>query len=88
MDMVRVPDWAIEAAGQEMRGMGQDAATYHPGLYLTPAQVKRESVLIFIILLLSILNFLSRNDFSSNAERSSRSTHSRTSEVQAQGSSY
>ncbi|KAL8042032.1 hypothetical protein ABFX02_09G023600 [Erythranthe guttata] len=40
--MVRVPDWAIEAAGQEMRGMGQDAATYHPGVYLTPAQ--REAV--------------------------------------------
>lgn len=39
VDMVRVPDWAIEAAGQEMRGMGQDAAMYHPGLYLTPAQV-------------------------------------------------
>ncbi|XP_057804591.1 E3 ubiquitin-protein ligase SIS3 isoform X2 [Salvia miltiorrhiza] len=42
VDMVRVPDWAIEAAGQEMRGMGQDAAMYHPGLYLTPAQ--REAV--------------------------------------------
>lgn len=42
VDMVRVPDWAIEAAGQEMRGMGQEAATYHPGLYLTPAQ--REAV--------------------------------------------
>lgn len=39
MDMVRVPDWAFEAAGQEMRGMGQDTASYHPGLYLTPAQV-------------------------------------------------
>lgn len=37
--MVRVPDWAFEAAGQEMRGMGQDTASYHPGLYLTPAQV-------------------------------------------------
>lgn len=42
VDMVRVPDWAMEAAGQEMRGMGQDAAMYHPGLYLTPAQ--REAV--------------------------------------------
>ncbi|GER38524.1 RING finger protein [Striga asiatica] len=42
VDMVRVPDWAIEAAGQEMRVMGQDAAAYHPGLYLTPAQ--REAV--------------------------------------------
>lgn len=37
--MIRVPDWAFEAAGQEMRGMGQDAAAYHPGLYLTPTQV-------------------------------------------------
>lgn len=36
--MIRVPDWAFEAAGQEMRGISQDAATYHPGLYLTPAQ--------------------------------------------------
>lgn len=37
--MVRVPDWAFEtAAGQEMRGMGQDTA-YHPGLYLTEPQV-------------------------------------------------
>ncbi|OWM65395.1 hypothetical protein CDL15_Pgr008985 [Punica granatum] len=42
VDMIRVPDWAFEAAGQEMRGMGQDAATYHPGLYLTPTQ--REAV--------------------------------------------
>ncbi|KAL4279177.1 hypothetical protein GQ457_03G011810 [Hibiscus cannabinus] len=33
---------AFEAAGQEMRGMGQDTAPYHPGLYLTPAQ--REAV--------------------------------------------
>ncbi|KAE8124199.1 hypothetical protein FH972_019105 [Carpinus fangiana] len=42
LDMIRVPDWAFEAAGQETRGMGQDAAAYHPGLYLTPAQ--REAV--------------------------------------------
>ncbi|EFH42776.1 hypothetical protein ARALYDRAFT_919563 [Arabidopsis lyrata subsp. lyrata] len=28
VDMVRVPDWAFDAAGQEMRSMGQDAATY------------------------------------------------------------
>ncbi|GLT72054.1 hypothetical protein SLA2020_440220 [Shorea laevis] len=42
VDMIRVPDWAFEAAGQETRGMGQDAAAYHPGLYLTPAQ--REAV--------------------------------------------
>lgn len=39
VDMIRVPDWAFETAGQETRGMGQDAAAYHPGLYLTPAQV-------------------------------------------------
>lgn len=42
VDLLRVPDWAFEAAGQEMRGMGQDAAVYHPGLYLTTAQ--REAV--------------------------------------------
>ncbi|KAL2935994.1 E3 ubiquitin-protein ligase SIS3 [Bienertia sinuspersici] len=42
VDMIRVPDWAFEAAGQELRGMGQDTATYHPGLYLTTAQ--REAV--------------------------------------------
>jgi hypothetical protein len=36
--MIRVPDWAFEAVGLEMRGMGQDTA-YHPGLYLTAAQV-------------------------------------------------
>lgn len=36
--MIRVPDWAFEAAGQETRSMAQDAA-YHPGLYLAPAQV-------------------------------------------------
>ncbi|XP_068643197.1 E3 ubiquitin-protein ligase SIS3-like [Aristolochia californica] len=41
VDMVRVPDWAFEAAGQEMRGIGQDTA-YHPGLYLTATQ--REAV--------------------------------------------
>lgn len=40
VDMIRVPDWAFEAAGQELRGMGPDAATYHPGLYLTPTQVQ------------------------------------------------
>ncbi|KAM7479914.1 hypothetical protein LguiA_028127 [Lonicera macranthoides] len=42
VDMIRVPEWAFEAAGQEMRGIGQDAAAYHPGLYLTPTQ--REAV--------------------------------------------
>lgn len=36
--MIRVPEWAFDV-GQEMRGMGQDAAAYHPGLYLTAAQV-------------------------------------------------
>uniref|UniRef100_A0A7N0TXK8 RING-type domain-containing protein n=1 Tax=Kalanchoe fedtschenkoi TaxID=63787 RepID=A0A7N0TXK8_KALFE len=41
LDLIRVPDWAFEAAGQELRGMGQDAG-YHPGLYLTPPQ--REAV--------------------------------------------
>lgn len=41
VDMIRVPDWAFEAAGQEMRGMGQDTA-YHPGVYLTTTQ--REAV--------------------------------------------
>ncbi|RXH96234.1 hypothetical protein DVH24_008738, partial [Malus domestica] len=42
VDMIRVPDWAFEAAGQETRGMGQDAAAFQPGLYLTQAQ--REAV--------------------------------------------
>ncbi|KAK4778965.1 hypothetical protein SAY86_006493 [Trapa natans] len=42
VDMIWVPDWEFEATGQEMRGVGQDAATYHPGLYLTPTQ--REAV--------------------------------------------
>lgn len=41
VDMIRVPGWAFEAAGQELRGMSQDT-TYHPGLYLTAAQ--REAV--------------------------------------------
>ncbi|XP_057442976.1 E3 ubiquitin-protein ligase SIS3-like [Lotus japonicus] len=42
IEMIRVPDWAFEAAGQETRGMGQDVTPYHPGIYLTPAQ--REAV--------------------------------------------
>ncbi|CAN0890273.1 E3 ubiquitin-protein ligase SIS3 [Linum grandiflorum] len=42
VDMILVPDWAFEAAGQEMRVMGQDTNAYHPGLYLTPTQ--REAV--------------------------------------------
>ena len=37
--MIRVPDWAFEAAGLETRGIGQDATGYHPGLFLTSAQV-------------------------------------------------
>ncbi|XP_028555563.1 E3 ubiquitin-protein ligase SIS3 isoform X2 [Dendrobium catenatum] len=41
VDMIRVPGWAFEAAGQELRGMSQET-TYHPGLYLTAAQ--REAV--------------------------------------------
>lgn len=40
--MIRVPDWAFEAARQELRVMGLDAAAYQPGLYLTAAQ--REAV--------------------------------------------
>ncbi|OEL35322.1 E3 ubiquitin-protein ligase SIS3 [Dichanthelium oligosanthes] len=40
VDMIRVPDWAFEAVGLEMR-VGQDTA-YHPGLYLSAAQ--REAV--------------------------------------------
>lgn len=43
LDMIRVPEWAFEAAGQEMRGIGQDTAAYHPGLYLTAAQVSPTS---------------------------------------------
>ncbi|KAI5015274.1 hypothetical protein ZWY2020_056664 [Hordeum vulgare] len=41
VDMIRVPEWAFEVVGLELRGMGQDTA-YHPGLYLTTAQ--REAV--------------------------------------------
>ncbi|KAK4402387.1 E3 ubiquitin-protein ligase SIS3 [Sesamum angolense] len=44
VDLVRVPDWAFEAAGQEMRGMGLDAAQYQPGLYLTPTQLRTLSI--------------------------------------------
>lgn len=44
--MIRVPDWAFEAAGQEMRGMGQDATSYHPGLYLSQAQVMQLKALL------------------------------------------
>ncbi|XP_031736014.1 E3 ubiquitin-protein ligase SIS3 isoform X2 [Cucumis sativus] len=42
VDMIRVPDWAYEAAGLETRAIGQDATGYHPGLFLTSAQ--REAV--------------------------------------------
>lgn len=53
--MIRVPDWAFEAAGQETRGMGQDAAAYHPGLYLTPAQVVLTDVSSLVDFILEIL---------------------------------
>jgi hypothetical protein len=49
--MIRAPDWAFEAAGQEMRGFGQDTA-YHPGLYLTPTQV------ILFVLIISFFFYL------------------------------
>jgi E3 ubiquitin-protein ligase SIS3 len=44
--MIRVPEWAFEAARQEMRGIGQDAAAYHPGLYSTPTQREAAEALI------------------------------------------
>jgi len=53
--MIRVPDWAFEAAGQETRGMGQDAAAYHPGLYLTPAQVVLTDVSSLVDFILELL---------------------------------
>lgn len=46
VDMVRVPDWAFEAAGQELRVMGQEAAAYQFGIYLTPAQTEAVEALI------------------------------------------
>lgn len=41
VDLIRVPDRAIEGAeiGQEVRGVGLETATYHPGLFLTQSQV-------------------------------------------------
>lgn len=44
VDLIRVPDRAIEGAeiGQEVRGVGLETATYHPGLFLTQSQ--REAV--------------------------------------------
>ncbi|KAE8767599.1 RING-H2 finger protein ATL5P [Hordeum vulgare] len=39
VDMIRVADWAFEAVGLELRGMGQDTS-YHPGLYLNTTQVR------------------------------------------------
>lgn len=45
VDMIRVPDWTFEATGPEMRGMGQDAASYHPGIYMSQAQVMTENLL-------------------------------------------
>ncbi|KAK4370835.1 hypothetical protein RND71_010310 [Anisodus tanguticus] len=46
VDMIRVPDWTFAAAGQEMRAMGPDATSYHPGLYLTQAQTEAMEALI------------------------------------------
>ncbi|XP_060170420.1 E3 ubiquitin-protein ligase SIS3-like [Lycium barbarum] len=46
VDMIRVPDWTFAAAGQEMRAMGPDATSYHPGLYLTQAQTEAVEALI------------------------------------------
>ncbi|XP_009632028.1 E3 ubiquitin-protein ligase SIS3-like [Nicotiana tomentosiformis] len=45
--MIRVPDWTFEATGPEMRGMGQDAASFHPGLYLSQAQALIQELPIF-----------------------------------------
>lgn len=44
IDLIRVPEWAFQGVGlgQEMRAVGQETATYHPGLFLTPSQ--REAV--------------------------------------------
>lgn len=40
VDLIRVPNFAFEGAevGQEVRGVGLETATYHPGLFLTPSQ--------------------------------------------------
>ncbi|KAK4719493.1 hypothetical protein R3W88_017831 [Solanum pinnatisectum] len=46
VDMIRVPDWTFAAAGQEMRAMGPDATSYHPGLYLTQDQTEAVEALI------------------------------------------
>lgn len=59
IDMIRIPDWAFEVVGQEMRGMGQDAGTYHPGLNLTAAEV---SVISHILLVLRIISSQIVND--------------------------
>eukprot|EP00250_Pteridium_aquilinum_P012200 c20565_g2_i1 orf=462-1721(-) len=44
VDLIRVPNQAFEGAetGQEVRGIGLETATYHPGLFLTQSQ--REAV--------------------------------------------
>lgn len=55
--MIRVPDWAFEAAGQETRVMGQDTAAYHPGLYLTPAQVSLLALELTLVVWQLILVF-------------------------------
>lgn len=42
VDLIRVPEWAFEAAEREMRGIEQGNGVDHPGLYMAPAQ--REAV--------------------------------------------
>lgn len=41
--MIRQPDWVFETAGQEMRGIDQDAAPYSPGHDLSESQVYKFS---------------------------------------------
>ncbi|XP_023752349.1 E3 ubiquitin-protein ligase SIS3 [Lactuca sativa] len=38
LNMIRQPDWVFETAGQEMRGIDQDAAPYSPGHDLSESQ--------------------------------------------------
>lgn len=94
VDMVRVPDWAFEtAAGQEMRGMAQDTASYHPGLYLTETQVHL-TTLYKLVSLNSLLKMVNHKDRlcnllipESRLERSSGGPHSRTPKVHAKSCS-
>lgn len=99
--MIRVPDWTFAAAGQEMRAMGPDATSYHPGLYLTQAQVTG-----YILLSIAGISghhkspcYTRSTGFLSyhlklwylsiwHTDRSSGSTHSGTTEVPAEGCSY